>query len=119
GGEGAGPRRAPQQRAHPWLLHRLGPRPRRREVHELPLERRHVVAPQRLHAQHVLAQAGAAAGEIDAVVLYLLAVPAHADAQVDTATRAMVQPGDGPGHRDGVVLKRERHTGAEADATAR
>src|SRR5205823_15099118 len=62
-------------------VYRLGPRPRRRQVHELAVEGGLLVLPETPHRQDMLAAHLPAAAVIDAVVLHLVLVPAHADAE--------------------------------------
>src|SRR5665213_2744314 len=77
----AGRRSAAEEDWDSGLLHRLRPAPAWVEVHELPVVLGRVVAPQRLHAQDVLACDGPAVAESHTVVGCLLAVPPEADAE--------------------------------------
>ena len=107
---------AADERAHPRLLHRLGPGPRRPEVDELAVVLGLVVGPDGLHGRQVLADHVVAAGPVDAVVLGLGAVPAEPDAERDPSAREMVEGGHLLGQQDRLVLGGEENAGAESDA---
>ena len=98
-------------------LHRLGPRPRRRESTCSPSNAADVVAPQRLHREHVLAGDVAAVGASSTPwSLDLVLVPAEADAEHEPAAREVVERGDRLGGHDRVALRDEADAGAEQDA---
>ena len=114
-GEERGPGRTADQHLRARLLHRLRPLPARLEAHELAAELGHLLRPERLHRQHHLAHAGAAALGVDAVALHLLLVPAVADAEHHAAAGEPVERGDLLGQRDRIVLRHQRDAGAEPD----
>ena len=91
----------------------LGPRPHRIEIHELAVERRLFLGPQRLHGQHVLAHHLEARLVAHAVILHLVGVPAGADAEDEAAARKLVERGDGLGRDDRIVLRHQADAGAE------
>ncbi len=78
-----------------------------------------VLAPERLHAQDVLASDGAPAAEIDPVVLRLRPVPAESDSYYHPAGRQVVQRRDLLGQEDRVVLGDEQHPRAQPDPSGR
>ena len=71
---------------------------------ELAVEASHVVGPERLHREHVLADDVAAVLHGDAVVLDLVLVPAEADAEHEPAARELVERGDRLGGDDRLAL---------------
>src|SRR5206468_2072482 len=67
------------------LAMRLGPRPDRIELGELAVIGRLVLGPDCLHGPHVVAHPVEAVGELDAVIVHLVLVPARADAEDEAA----------------------------------
>jgi hypothetical protein len=109
-------------RARPWpetgadedrwvrALHRLRPRPARRERHRAARVARLVVRPERAHGQDPVADEVAALPEGDPVVGDLGTDPPVADAELEAPARQVVERRDGFGGDEGVAL------GDEADA---
>ena len=99
------------------LLHRLRPRPRRLEVHELAGERSpppsvHSSLQARIFSRTILRRRRVA---LDAVVLHLLVVPAVADAEQEAPVRQLVERRDLLRQPDRVALRDERDAGAELE----
>ena len=107
---------AADEGAHPRLLHRLGPGPRRAEVDELAVVLGLVGRPDGLHGRQVLAHDVVAPGPVDAVVLGLGAVPAEPDPERDPPAAEVVERGHLLGQQDRLVLRGEEDAGAEPDA---
>ena len=107
---------APDERPHPWLLHRFGPGPGRGQVDELTVVFGPVLGPQGLHAVEVLTDQGVATAEVNAMVLRLGPVPAEPQTEGEPASREVVEGGDLLGQDDRIVLGGEQNAGAQAEA---
>ena len=81
-----------------------------------PAELGHLVGPEGLHREHLLAHQRPPPREVDAVVLHLLAVPAEADAEDEASLRQPVESRELLGEGDRVVLGRQADAGSEQDA---
>ena len=82
-------------------------------MHELAVERRDVVAPQRLHREHVLAGDVAALLHVDAVVLDLVRVPTEPDTEHEPAARLTIEGRDRLGRDDRIALRDQADPGAD------
>ena len=104
----------PDQYPHPRLLHRLRPRPARRELDVLAVELGLVLRPDLLHAKHLLAGDRSAVVEIDPMVGRLDLVPPEADPEHEASARDVIESCHLLGEDDGVVLRDEAHAGSES-----
>ena len=96
------------------LLHRLRPRPARREVHVLAVVARLLLLPERAHRQDDLAGVLAAGRVVDAVVGHFVDVPAESGAEHEPAAGQLIERGERLRRDDRLALRGERDAGAEA-----
>jgi hypothetical protein len=83
------------------------------------VEARHVVGPQALHGQHVLAGHVAAAAHLDPVVLDLVGVPSEADTEHESPVREVVEAGDRLRGHDRVSLRHQADARSHAEPLGR
>ena len=74
-----------------------------------------ILGPERAHRLDVLVEALATPFERDAERVELFAQPAGTHAEVDPATRQVIERRDGLGRDDGVALRHDQDPGAEPD----